>query len=133
MHQRLGRVDTAAKHGTLPAAIPLATPSITPNCSALGGRCIEPGQHFDHRGPRHLIAAPKNIGDQAAIEAELMALCDGTDREPEPIASFAWGGYATELTPAELLELAQQVDDFADKLRILADQLTVAQQQYNQA
>lgn len=120
MQQRQVRVD----------AIPPATPSATPKCPALAGLCTETGQHFDHRARPVAVPAPRGIGGQAAIEAELMALDDGTDREPEPIASFAWGGETAELTPAELLELAQQVEQFADGLRTLADQLTTAQQQY---
>ncbi|MFJ4672995.1 DUF6907 domain-containing protein [Kitasatospora purpeofusca] len=94
------------------------------SCPELAGHCTEtkPG-HWDHWGLRHTVPAPQNLDVQAAIEAQLARLADGTDTLPPAVCAFSWGGFTADLTPAEALALADQLDAFADQLRQLAQQL----------
>ncbi len=115
MADRPARVDTTT--GKPPAG----------KCPALNGtcRCTAPG-HPDHAGPITTVPAPHNGG--TLIDAQIMTLSEQDGSEDTALV-LGWNAGGTELTPAEAHQLADELDQFATKLRSLAAEL----QHLNQA
>lgn len=109
MQHRQGRVDTAT--GEPPTA----------KCAALDGKCqcSAPG-HPDHAGPITTIPAPHSAG--ALLDAQLMSFSKQDGAEDIALC-LGWNAGGTELTPAEAHQLADELDQFAAKLRTLAAEL----------
>lgn len=109
MTHQLGRVDTTT--GEPPAA----------NCAALDGKCTctAPG-HPDHAGPITAIPAPHSAG--ALLDAQILSF-SATDGSSEIALHLGWGDNGTEITATEAGRVADQLDQFAARLRGLAAEL----------
>ncbi|GAA4865890.1 DUF6907 domain-containing protein [Kitasatospora terrestris] len=94
------------------------------SCAELGGRCTGQGPHFDHFGPMFEVAAPHHTDGEPLLDARLAIFDSGPGYEPTPpVISVGWHGAGTELSAAEAIAFAADLEQYALHLCQLARQL----------